>query len=125
MRFVAGTSGTSVVWDLRQKRPVISFTDSASKTSRSALAWNPEIATQVPFLITVSISACMHVYSSVCMHVYSTVDVMDWSEALARRWRLSTCGCWRVHHSKQAVARNEAASSTIIPMPALFARLNV
>ncbi|KAJ1471406.1 hypothetical protein T484DRAFT_1977796 [Baffinella frigidus] len=42
-----GVSGTSVVWDLRQKRPVISFTDSATKTSRSCLAWNPEIATQV------------------------------------------------------------------------------
>lgn len=26
-----GVSGTSVVWDLRQKRPVISFTDSATK----------------------------------------------------------------------------------------------
>ena len=45
-----GVSGTSVVWDLRQKRPVISFTDSATKTSRSCLAWNPEIATQVPTL---------------------------------------------------------------------------
>ena len=42
-----GVSGTSVVWDLRQKRPVISFTDSATRTSRSALAWNPEVATQV------------------------------------------------------------------------------
>jgi hypothetical protein len=26
-----GVSGTSVVWDLRQKRPVISFTDSATR----------------------------------------------------------------------------------------------
>ena len=42
-----GSSGTSVVWDLRQKRSVISFTDSATKTSRSCLAWNPDIATQV------------------------------------------------------------------------------
>ena len=42
-----GVSGTSVVWDLRQKRPVISFTDPATKTSRSCLAWNPEVATQV------------------------------------------------------------------------------
>lgn len=42
-----GASGTSVVWDLRQKRPVISFTDTVNKTSRAALAWNPEVATQV------------------------------------------------------------------------------
>lgn len=32
-----GVSGTSVVWDLRQKRPVISFTDSATRHVASAL----------------------------------------------------------------------------------------
>ena len=42
------------VWDLRQKRPVISFTDSATRTSRSCLAWNPDVATQARMRRTLS-----------------------------------------------------------------------
>eukprot|EP00735_Rhodelphis_limneticus_P004984 TRINITY_DN1665_c0_g1::TRINITY_DN1665_c0_g1_i1::g.17806::m.17806 TRINITY_DN1665_c0_g1::TRINITY_DN1665_c0_g1_i1::g.17806 ORF type:complete len:1147 (-),score=366.04,sp/Q8L611/SC31B_ARATH/34.52/0.0,WD40/PF00400.27/8.4,WD40/PF00400.27/0.0072,WD40/PF00400.27/0.11,WD40/PF00400.27/48,WD40/PF00400.27/3e-05,WD40/PF00400.27/31,Sec16_C/PF12931.2/5.7e-09,Sec16_C/PF12931.2/1.5e+02,SRA1/PF07304.6/6.9e-10,Med15/PF09606.5/0.15 TRINITY_DN1665_c0_g1_i1:221-3661(-) len=43
-----GSTGTTVVWDLKQKRPVISFSDSSDKNrSNSALAWNPDNATQL------------------------------------------------------------------------------
>lgn len=50
---VASTSagGTTVVWDLKRQRPVISFTDPAGARRCSAIAWNPEVATQ---LITAS-----------------------------------------------------------------------
>jgi protein transport protein SEC31 len=50
---LASTSagGTTVVWDLKRQRPVISFTDPNGARRCSALAWNPEVATQ---LITAS-----------------------------------------------------------------------
>ncbi|KAG0569564.1 hypothetical protein M758_6G095900 [Ceratodon purpureus] len=46
---VASTSysGTSVVWDLRRARPVISFTDPTSRRRCSTLQWNPDVATQL------------------------------------------------------------------------------
>ncbi|XP_024379159.1 protein transport protein SEC31 homolog B isoform X2 [Physcomitrium patens] len=46
---VASTSygGTSVVWDLRRAKPVISFTDPTSRRRCSTLQWNPEVATQL------------------------------------------------------------------------------
>ncbi|KAH9534416.1 hypothetical protein CY35_17G005100 [Sphagnum magellanicum] len=40
-------SGTSVVWDLRRQKPVISFTDPTSRRRCSALQWNPDVATQL------------------------------------------------------------------------------
>eukprot|EP00163_Fabomonas_tropica_P033726 TRINITY_DN9004_c0_g1_i2.p1 TRINITY_DN9004_c0_g1~~TRINITY_DN9004_c0_g1_i2.p1 ORF type:complete len:1069 (-),score=197.63 TRINITY_DN9004_c0_g1_i2:94-3300(-) len=40
-------SGLSVVWDLKVKRAVISFSDPKTKHRCSALAWNPEVATQI------------------------------------------------------------------------------
>eukprot|EP00307_Rebecca_sp_RCC1486_P002525 CAMPEP_0119433260 /NCGR_PEP_ID=MMETSP1335-20130426/49318_1 /TAXON_ID=259385 /ORGANISM="Chrysoculter rhomboideus, Strain RCC1486" /LENGTH=482 /DNA_ID=CAMNT_0007459095 /DNA_START=9 /DNA_END=1454 /DNA_ORIENTATION=+ len=41
-------SGQTVVWDLKLKRPVISFNDPNNKTQRnSVVCWNPEVATQV------------------------------------------------------------------------------
>jgi len=40
-------SGTTVVWDLKRQRPVISFTDPNSRRRCSALQWNPEVATQL------------------------------------------------------------------------------
>ncbi|XP_024364075.1 protein transport protein SEC31 homolog B isoform X2 [Physcomitrium patens] len=46
---VASTSysGTTVVWDLRRAKPVISFTDPTSRRRCSTLQWNPEVATQL------------------------------------------------------------------------------
>jgi protein transport protein SEC31 len=47
---LASTShnGQSVVWDLRMKRPVTSFTDPASKGGRSSvIEWHPELPTRV------------------------------------------------------------------------------
>ena len=41
------TSGTTVVWDLKRQRPVISFVDPQSKRRCSAISWNPEVATQL------------------------------------------------------------------------------
>jgi len=41
-------SGQTVVWDLKLKRPVISFNDPNNKTQRnSVVCWNPEVATQL------------------------------------------------------------------------------
>ena len=41
-------SGLSVVWDLKLKKPVISFQDPNNKTQRnSVVSWNPEAATEV------------------------------------------------------------------------------
>ncbi|CAM6099177.1 unnamed protein product [Calypogeia fissa] len=40
-------SGTSVVWDLRKQKPVLSFTDPNSQRRCSTLQWNPENATQL------------------------------------------------------------------------------
>ena len=41
-------SGLSVVWDLKLKKPVISFQDPNNKTQRnSVISWNPEAATEV------------------------------------------------------------------------------
>eukprot|EP00211_Chloroparvula_japonica_P000131 CAMPEP_0119125334 /NCGR_PEP_ID=MMETSP1310-20130426/4646_1 /TAXON_ID=464262 /ORGANISM="Genus nov. species nov., Strain RCC2339" /LENGTH=1095 /DNA_ID=CAMNT_0007115393 /DNA_START=21 /DNA_END=3304 /DNA_ORIENTATION=+ len=46
---LASTSsgGTTVVWDLKRQRQVISFTDPNMKRRCSALQWNPEVATQL------------------------------------------------------------------------------
>ena len=41
------TSGTTVVWDLKRQRPVISFVDPQSKRRCSAISWNPDVATQL------------------------------------------------------------------------------
>eukprot|EP00762_Andalucia_godoyi_P003033 ANDGO_04180.mRNA.1 Protein transport protein SEC31 homolog B len=40
-------NGLSVVWDLKQKRPVFTFADKNRKLRCSAISWNPENATQV------------------------------------------------------------------------------
>ena len=40
-------NGTTVVWDLKRQRPVISFTDPNARRRCSALQWNPEVATQL------------------------------------------------------------------------------
>jgi protein transport protein SEC31 len=40
-------NGSTVVWDLKRQRPVISFTDPNSRRRCSALQWNPEVATQL------------------------------------------------------------------------------
>jgi protein transport protein SEC31 len=40
-------NGNTVIWDLKQKRPVLSFSDPSARTRVSALAWNSEIATQI------------------------------------------------------------------------------
>jgi protein transport protein SEC31 len=50
---LASTSsqGTTVVWDLKRQKQVISFIDPNGSQRCSALAWNPEVATQ---LITAS-----------------------------------------------------------------------
>jgi protein transport protein SEC31 len=40
-------NGTTVVWDLKRQRPVISFTDPNSRRRCSAMQWNPEVATQL------------------------------------------------------------------------------
>ncbi|XP_024025815.1 protein transport protein SEC31 homolog B [Morus notabilis] len=39
-------NGTTVVWDLRKQKPVISFSDSVRRRS-SVLQWHPDIATQL------------------------------------------------------------------------------
>ncbi|CAG9463141.1 unnamed protein product [Pedinophyceae sp. YPF-701] len=46
---LASTSntGTTVVWDLRRQKPVISFRDPASARRCSALQWHPEVGTQL------------------------------------------------------------------------------
>ena len=41
------TSGTTVVWDLKRQKPVISFSDPSMKRRCSALQWNPDVATQL------------------------------------------------------------------------------
>ncbi|BBN16840.1 protein transport protein SEC31 [Marchantia polymorpha subsp. ruderalis] len=41
------SSGTSVVWDLRKAKPVLSFTDPDIRRRCSTLQWNPENATQL------------------------------------------------------------------------------
>ncbi|MEW5306110.1 MAG: hypothetical protein WDW36_008602 [Sanguina aurantia] len=43
----SSTNGTTVVWDLKRQKPVISFRDSSSQRRASVLQWNPEIATQL------------------------------------------------------------------------------
>jgi protein transport protein SEC31 len=43
-----GHNGQSVVWDLKLKRPVISFADPSNKAQRnSVIQWSPEMSTQV------------------------------------------------------------------------------
>ncbi|GIL46865.1 hypothetical protein Vafri_3734 [Volvox africanus] len=41
------TNGTTVVWDLKRQKPVISFRDTNSQRRASAIQWNPDIATQL------------------------------------------------------------------------------
>ncbi|KXZ53102.1 hypothetical protein GPECTOR_8g92 [Gonium pectorale] len=41
------TNGTTVVWDLKRQKPVISFRDPNSQRRASAIQWNPDIATQL------------------------------------------------------------------------------
>ncbi|GLC43098.1 hypothetical protein PLESTF_001202800 [Pleodorina starrii] len=41
------TNGTTVVWDLKRQKPVISFRDMNSQRRASAIQWNPDIATQL------------------------------------------------------------------------------
>ncbi|CAJ2658995.1 unnamed protein product [Trifolium pratense] len=45
---LASTSynGTTVVWDLKKQKPVISFAESVRRRC-SALQWNPDVATQL------------------------------------------------------------------------------
>ena len=43
----ATVGGTVVVWDLKKQRPVISFKDPAGRRRCSAVAWNPDVATQL------------------------------------------------------------------------------
>jgi len=40
-------TGTTVVWDLKQKKEVISFQDPASRLRCSSVAWHPEVPTQL------------------------------------------------------------------------------
>jgi len=40
-------NGNTVIWDLKQQRPVLGFSDPTARTRVSALAWNPEVATQI------------------------------------------------------------------------------
>lgn len=42
-------SGTSVIWDLKQKRPIVPFQNPNARIKRrySSIAWNPEVATQL------------------------------------------------------------------------------
>lgn len=50
VQHILGTAtigGTVVVWDLKKQRPVISFKDPAGRRRCSAVAWNPEVATQL------------------------------------------------------------------------------
>jgi protein transport protein SEC31 len=46
---LASTSanGTTVVWDLKRQRPVISFNDPNLRARNSCIQWNPEVATQL------------------------------------------------------------------------------
>ena len=41
------SGGSTVVWDLKRQKPVISFTDAAGSRRCSAIAWHPEVATQL------------------------------------------------------------------------------
>ncbi|GFH08887.1 WD_REPEATS_REGION domain-containing protein, partial [Haematococcus lacustris] len=43
----SSTNGTTVVWDLKRQKPVISFRDPNSQRRASVLQWNPEVATQL------------------------------------------------------------------------------
>lgn len=43
----SSTNGTTVVWDLKRQKPVISFRDPNSTRRASVLQWNPEVATQL------------------------------------------------------------------------------
>jgi len=50
VQHILGTTtagGTVVVWDLKKQRPVISFKDPNGRKRCSAVAWNPEVATQL------------------------------------------------------------------------------
>eukprot|EP00798_Chlamydomonas_sp_ICE-L_P017882 gene17882-24273_t len=40
-------NGSTVVWDLKRQKPVISFRDPNSQRRASVLQWNPEVATQL------------------------------------------------------------------------------
>jgi len=40
-------TGTTVVWDLKQKKEVISFQDPANRLRCSSVAWHPEVPTQL------------------------------------------------------------------------------
>jgi len=40
-------TGSTVVWDLKQKKEVISFKDPSSRNRCSAVAWHPDVATQL------------------------------------------------------------------------------
>ena len=42
-----GSSGTTVIWDLKKQKPVMSLTDPSSRRRCSCLQWNPDVATQV------------------------------------------------------------------------------
>ena len=43
----ATAHGTVIVWDLKKQRPIISFKDPNGARRVSAVAWNPEVATQL------------------------------------------------------------------------------
>jgi protein transport protein SEC31 len=43
----SSNTGTTVVWDLKQKKEVISFQDPANRLRCSGVAWHPEVPTQL------------------------------------------------------------------------------
>lgn len=43
----SSNSGYTVVWDLKSRKEVLQLSASGQRTSISALAWNPENATQI------------------------------------------------------------------------------
>ena len=58
----ASNQGLTVVWDLKNKKEVISFKDPANRSRCSALSWNPDIPTQLMVAYNDDTSPCVQLW---------------------------------------------------------------
>lgn len=58
----ASNQGLTVVWDLKNKKEVISFKDPAGRVRCSALSWNPDIPTQLMVAYNDDTSPCLQLW---------------------------------------------------------------
>merc|ERR1719362_1441648 len=105
-------AGMTVVWDLKQKKEVISFKDPANRLRCSAVAWHPEVPTQLlvaydddrqPSLQMWDLRNCSYPFKEASGHSKGILDVL-WNSMDPNL--VLSCGkdsrliCWSNHEGK-------------------------